>query len=68
MIELLIENIDYHISNILILFSFSLVYTTIKLRFFRVNIFFLKEFMKNFFAIISIYLLYILLLVLQHAN
>ena len=62
MVEFLAENIDYHISNMLILFGFSFLYTVIKLRIFRANIYFLKEYMKNFFATIFIYLLYLLFL------
>jgi len=62
MIEFLPENIEYHISNIIILFVFSFMYTIIRLKMFRVHSYFFKEFMKNFFSTLFIYGIYMLFL------
>jgi len=60
--EFLSENISYYISNVVLLLVFSFFYTLFKLKVFRANNFFLKEFLKNFFAGIVIYIIYILFL------
>jgi len=62
MVELLAQNIDYHISNVIILFLFSFLYTIIRLRVFRIHWYFLKEFTKNFFSTLLIYGIYMLFL------
>ncbi len=62
MIELLAENSTYHISNIIVLFVFSFLYTIVRLKAFRVHSYFFKEFLKNFFTTLFIYGLYLLFL------
>ncbi len=62
MIEFLGENMGYHISNVVILFIFSFLYTIMKLRAFRVHSYFFKEFLKNFFTTLFIYVIYMLFL------
>jgi len=62
MSEFLSENMLHHISNVMLLLGFSFFYTIFKLKIFRANNFFLKEFLKNFFSGIVIYIIYILFL------
>lgn len=62
MIEFLDENTGYHISNIVILFVFSFLYTVMMLRAFRMHRYFFKEFLKNFFTTLVIYGIYMLFL------
>jgi len=62
MSQFVVENMLHHISNVVLLLVFSFFYTLFKLKIFRANNFFLKEFLKNFFAGIVIYIIYILFL------
>ena len=62
MIEFLGENIGYHISNVVILFVFSFLYTITILKAFRANKYFFYEFIKNFFTTLFLYGLYMLFL------
>lgn len=68
MIEFFAENINYHVSNIVILFVFSFIYTIIRLRVFRVHKYFFKEFIKNFFSTLFIYGIYMLFLFPEFKN
>jgi len=61
----LIDNIAYHISNIVTIVLFSLLYTILNLKFFKLNRFFLKEYLRNFFAMIIIYVLYLVFMYLN---
>ena len=53
------ELLSYHLSNIIILFIFSFIYTTIRLHAFRLCGYFFREFGKNFFSSLFVYGIYI---------